>query len=329
MANIARYLGFCEEASFNESPAPEAVMHVDIASASIDVPGETQMIYGGGLARSPYLHRPGFYAPSGDIVYAFDIRSIGFLLKWALGGYSFEGGTPNVHTIYGSNQNILDSFCARIGKDVFEHVFSGCVINTLSLAVEGEYCQVTANIIAAKDSQAVLKSLSELLLPSEYPLAFHEVTAKIATVDQSAKIKGFTLEIGNNLSAESGRTIGSRYPRLIRAGERSITVAKTLMFDDTDELERYWGGETGPADTGSTEFALEITFDGGDGGSMVISLPRVIYTNVEQKPSGRDALEQPVSGRAFLPSELTGDEETDTDISIELENSEDNMSLGS
>lgn len=326
MAEVLRYLGVCEENEFAESPAPAAVIHVDIASASLDVPGDTEMIYGGGLSRGPYIHRPGFYSPSGDIVYAFDIRTIGFLLKWALGGYSFGAGSPlNTHTIYGSSKNILDSFCARLGKDVFEHVFSGCVINTLTLKVEGAYCELTAAIIAAKDAKATLKTLADLLLPDEYPLAFHEVTAKIATVDQSAKIKSLNIEIANNLSAEAGRTIGSRHPRLIRAGERTVTVSKTLMFDETDELERYWGGVAGPSILGGTEFEIEINFDAGDDGSLKIDLPRFIYTAVGQKPSGRDEQVQTTTGRAFLPKEIV--EETDTDIVATLENKEESMEL--
>ena len=328
MQNVLRYLGICEEISFAESPAPAAIIHMDIASASLDVPGDTEMIYGGGLSRGPHIHRPGFYAPSGDIVYAFDIRTIGFLLKWALGGYSFATGSPlNTHTIYGSSKNILDSFCARVGKDLFEHVFSGCVINTLTLKVEGAYCELTASIMAAKDAKATLKALADLLLPTEYPLAFHEVTAKIATVDQSAKIKSLNIEISNNLSIESGKTIGSRYPRLIRAGERTVTVSKTLMFDETDELERYWGGASEPSILGGTEFALEINFSAGVDGSLKIDLPRFIYTAMGQKPSGRDEQEQTTSGRAFLPEEIV--EETDTDIVATLQNKEDSMELGS
>lgn len=328
MSNVLRYLGICEESEYAEAPAPAATMHIDIASTTVDVPGDTQMIYGGGLARSPYIHRPGFYSPSGDIVYAFDIRTIGFFLKWALGGYDFLAGEPlNTHTIYGANKNILDSFCARLGKDVFEHVFSGCVINTLTLKIEGAYCELTASIIAAKDSRVDLKALSELLLPDEYPLAFHEVTAKIATVDQSAKIKGLTLVIANNMSAEAGRTVGSRYPRLIRAGERTVTVSKTLMFDDISELERYWGGTNEPSDLGASEFEVEINFDARSDGSLKILLPRFIYTSVEQKPSGRDEQVQATAGRAFLPAEII--EETDTDIVATLMNKQDSMELAS
>jgi hypothetical protein len=327
---ILRYAGFAEEKTYAESPPPDAVFHVDIASTSLDVPSDVQMIYGGGLARGPYLHRPGFYAPEGDIVYAFDIRTIGFLLKWVLGGYKFESGEPdplNTHTFWGSNKNILDSFCARLGKDVFEHIFSGCVLNSLAIKVEGEYCEATASVIASKDIKTELKSIGELLLPDEYPLAFYEVTAKIAGNDYSAKIKGFTLTINNGMSADTGKTIGSRYPRLIRAGEREVTLSKTLMFDDTSELERYWGAESGPSDTGTEEFTVEINFDAGDNGSLKITLPRFIYTSVEQKPSGRDALEQPTNGRGFLPKELTGVDETDTDITVELKNKEEDMSI--
>lgn len=327
MANILRYLGLCEESEFGENPAPDAVMHADITEGALDVPSDSQMIYGGGLSRGPNVHRPGFYVCSGSIAYAFDIRTIGFLLKWALGGYSFEAGTPNKHTIFGANTNILDSFCARLGKDVFEHVFSGCVINTLTINIDGEFCMATADIRAAKDAKANLKNLNELLLPDEYPLAWYEVTKKIADGDVSAKVKNLTLEIANNVGDDSGRVLGSRYPKLFRCGERTVTLTSNLVFDDTDELERFWGGSDGPSDTGTSEFKVELDFDAGDDGNMNIELPRFIYTNVGQQSSGRDELVQTANGRAFLPEEIAT--ETDTDITIELENDQEDMELAS
>ena len=327
-SKILRYLGLCEEKEFLENPVPDAVMHLDIASAGLDVPADAQMIYDGGLTRGPNLHRPNFYVCSGSIAYAFDIRTIGYLLKWALGGYSFDEDSPlNKHSIWGGSSNELDSFCARLGKDVFEHVFSGCVINTLTINVEGEYCRATADIRAAKDKKADLRGLNELLLPGEAPLAFYEAACEIAEKDESAKVQSFTLEINNNIGEDSGRTIGTRYPRLFKAGERTVTVSSNLIFSDTAELERFWGGYGGPADTGTEEFKVKYIFDSGEHGNMEIVLPRFIYTSVGQQPSGRDALIQPVSGRAFLPQEISGAE--DTDIQVELNNKEEDMELAS
>ncbi len=424
---VLRYLGLAEEASYNVSPAPVAGFHVDIASASLDTPPDTQMIYGGGLRRGAVTHRPGYYHPEGNIVYAFDIRTIAFLLKWALGGYEYtapvpvavaevqtlflggaDGGTfvlgngtvwttaldwndsaatiqtaleviygagnvvvatdtdftitfatsvgdsnleahfsyltgatspaltldtpyaevkDNLHEIWGSESNILPSFCARLGKDLFEHVFSGCVINSLEITVEGEFCQATANIIGAKDAKAAIKEIGDLLLPDEYPLAFHEVTSSIAAGDVSSLVKSLTLSINNNLSADAGRSIGSRFPRRLPANERIITLSKTLWHEDTAQLERYWGGSTGPADAGSSEFAVLLNLDAGSDGSMEISLPRFVYTQVQQQPSGRDEITQSVAGRALLTDIALEDASTvNSEILATIENGEGDIS---
>ena len=323
---VLRYLGLAEEGSYNPDVAPQAAFHVDIASATLDVPGEAQMIYGGGLNRSAYLHRPGFYAPSGNIVYAMDIRTIAFLLKWALGGYKFTAGDPNLHEIWGSSDSFLPSFCARLGKDLFEHVFHGCGINSLQIQVEGEFVLATAEIIAAKDSRADIKDVTDLLLPDEYPLAFHEVTAKLGGTavgdDKSADIKSLTININNNLSAEDGRGIGSRHPYRLPAGERELTISKQLWYEDIEQLQTYRGGNDGPANAGTTETELHITIDSGEFGNLVMSLPRFVYTNVQQQPSGRDELVQSTEGRAFMTDQMLDDGTTEisTDAYVQVNN---------
>ncbi len=414
MAEILRYAGFAQETEYNPTGiAPEADYYVDIASATLDTPSDTQIVYGGGLGRTPFLHRPGFYAPAGNIVYAFDIRTIGFLLKWALGGYAFTGeheegeyliqdndtvaaevdigpgdrdgftiadgefkfvpkagdkikvsgfsaggnngtftvaeGTDatsiiveetlsaeaaendisirawhNLHEVYGANNVLLDTFTARLGKDVFEHVFQGCVLNTLTLAIEGEYCMATADIIAGKDSKAAIKPVPELVLPRQYPLVFHEATATIAGVDESCQIKSMTLAINNNASAENGRGIGQRFPCRIPVGSREVTLTKSLWYEDTKHLERYWGGASGPSATGSEEIAVDLKFDSGDFGELTLSLPRFINTQVQQQPSGRDELVQEVAGTAMQAQEVELEDESvvGTEILAVIENGE-------
>ncbi|MDI6840435.1 MAG: phage tail tube protein [bacterium] len=317
MPKILRYLGLAEETEFAQ--AENAEFHVDIASASLDAPGDTNLEFEGSMGRGARLHRPGFYSPSGNIVYAFDIKTIRWLLKWALGGYVFTGA-EDLHEIYASDGTNLPSFTARLGKDVFEHVFVGCKINSLEIQVEDSFCQATADIVAVKDSKATLKEQHELILPEDYPLAFHEVTAKLNNGDKSADIKGFTLTITNGFDASAGRSIGSRYPRKLLASNREVTLTANMFFEGTEELERYWGGETGPSDTGSTEYSLEFNFDAGNGKGMVILMPRVIHTNVDLQPSGRDELVQVISAKAYMDSLTLNDGTTEiaTDVYVSL-----------
>lgn len=332
MAGIRRYCGLAEEASFGESPAPAATVHLDIASSTLDPPADTNIIYDGGARRTARIYRPGFYAPAGNIVYGLDIRTIGLFLRWALGSYKFTnaGGTGglHLHEIYGTEDVLLPSFCSRVGKDLFEHVFSGCTMNSLEITVGDALCMATADILAKKDSKAALQT-GTLLFPEEYPLAFHEATAFLIgtpDVEISAKVKEFTLTINNNADAGQGRHIGNRHPGRIPVNDRETSLAMTLFFEDTDMLESLWGSETGPAATGSTEYGLKLKIDSGDYGSLLITMPKVINTSVNQAPSGRSEMTQPVNVRALM-TELTLDDAStvEGEILCSLENEETDM----
>lgn len=315
--SVLRYLGLAREDTFNPAVPPPATFFVDIASASLDAPADTQIIYEGGLTRGVRMHRPGFYAPTGNIVYAFDIRTIAFLLRCALGGYRFTVGTPlNTHEIWSSSGNVMPSFTARLGKDHFEHVFTGCVINSLEITVEGEYCMATADVIAARDLKAAIKDRADITLPEEYPLVFHEVAASIEGINRSADVKSLTLSIGNNLSVEAGRGLGSRHPYRIPAQNLDVTLSMDLWYENTTELERYWGGAAGPAAGGSSEFPIVLNFDSGAHGDMMIEFPRFAYTSVQQQPGGRGEITQSVEGRAFLATVplMAGGPQVNTEI---------------
>lgn len=302
MGNILRYAGFTSETSFGMRGLGDP-FHVDVASSTLDVPADTNMIYGGGLGKSARTYRPGYYAPAGNVVYAFDIATIAPVLRWTLGGYKYTAGTqpdPNKHAIWGTGDTVLPSFACDLGKDIFEHQFLGCVVSNLEIAVENEFCQATIGIMAQKDAKATLKAPSALKIPSEYPLAFHEVTAKIGDTDKSAMIKSLKLSVDNGVTADSGRTLGSRYPRRLLGYERTVTYTMNMLFEDLTELERFWGGKTGPVIGGSTEVPIEIMFDAGTDGDMSILLPKTVYTGVQQQPSGRDEIVQVVNGRAFI-----------------------------
>lgn len=323
--DVLRYAGFAEETSFGQDPAPSAAFHVDIASATLDAPTETELVYAGGLGRGARTHRPGFYSPAGNVVYAFDVRTIAWLLKWALGGYTFTAGTapnPNRHEIYASEATLLPSFVTRLGKDAFEHVVSGCVVNSLELAVEDQFAQATVDLMAARDAKAAVQPASGLLLPAEYPLAFHDLTVQLNGGDISAKVKSLTLSIANNAAADAGRTVGSRHPRRIRAGERQVTVSANLWYEGTAELERFWGGASGPAASGAQEFGLTFTLNGGQGGTIQIAAPRVIYTQVQQQPTGRDEIVQAVAMRAFTTPQTLADGTTQvrSELLVTVEN---------
>lgn len=311
MTTPARYFGFSPESTYAESPAPAAVHHIDITEAGIDVPDDPTLIYGGGLRRGPRIHRPGFYQPAGDLAWAIDIRTLPYLLYWVLGGYVFTdtAGATNTHEMYGTDSRQLPSFCSRVGKDLFEHVFSGCVADQLSLEVAGEFAEATLSVLAAKDAKAALVDVENLLLPAEYPLSFVELALELPSAsDISVIVNSMTVSVNNNHDAESSRALGSRFGRRgPDAGERETMLELEIRFEDTDQLEAFWGGASGPAETGTTEFGAKILIDAGADGSAELETGRAIFTSAQQQPSGRDVLTQSLSVRAFDDEILLAD----------------------
>ncbi len=311
-SKIFRYAGFGEEAVFGTAVA--AAIHTDITGASLDTPDDPNIYYGGGLGRARRVVRPGYYAPTGNIVQGIDVDSIAYLLRWALGGYSHASTT---HSIYGAMQDVLlPSFTARIGKDLFEHVFHGCIVNSLQLQADDSYAQVTADITAQRDSKTDLAELDALELSDEVLMAFHEITLESGLV--TANVRSMELNIENNVDAADGRGVGSRHPYRLPAGERIVTASFALWFESLDQKTRFWGDANGPVAAGSTEFALQLkmTPTGEAAKDITIDLPACIVSADSHQPSERSRMDESITVQAMVGEVY----DTETDIFAKVRN---------
>lgn len=210
-------------------------------------------------------------------------------------GEAIDSVTGNVTHVFSVKRSptIEHSFTARVGKDSFEHAFAGCVLSSLQVAVERDFAMMTLGILGAKDSKETLAA-SPIGWTDGAVFAPHEVTADVAGSDASAIVETLTLNLQSNANVEDGVTIGSRFPRRAYWGSFMADLSMTLAFADDAELQRYWGGATGPADT-LTEFAVDLHF----GANMDIALPRGIYMTAAQPVGGRDRVTQDVTFRAL------------------------------
>jgi len=259
-----RYIGIAEEPEFGTKDILTPAIYLDIASTSLDTPSNTNLFYTGGLGRGTSKVVHGAYMPEGDIQYAADLHSVGYFLKWALGEYivTDQEDDTKLHEFYRTEYANLPSFQAAVGKDLFEHIFIGCTINSLTLETSNEFLNLTANVICKKDMiKETIQDIDLDMLPQNIPIAFHQVRARIKGMEESAKIKSLTLTIENNLNGEDGMGIGSKYTNRHIAGESNInlriikynTISSKgekmvcIVPDGIEILDNSFGRSLGPA----------------------------------------------------------------------------------
>ena len=329
MGTRRRYAGFCEEGSFNPATPHDAKFHIEIASAGLDVPDNPNVEFEGGLTRGRSELRPGYYVPPGNIVFPINVRAIGYFLKWALGNYVFtDGGAgTNTHEIYGKEDTALPSFTTRLGKDAFEHIFTGTTINSLQLEIGGDWLLCTVDCVAAKDYKGDLKEIADLSLFNEKKLTFVSAGVTFGGVDYNCKIQNMTINIENNIDTAKGKGIGTRYPCRFPIGARNVNLSGVLHFEDETEYEKYWGQATGISDDGPSDEAIIITIDSGDEGSLELNFPKVQYTVVGAPSSGRAPIDHAFSGYAIVDTATLADEVTEvtTELLATVENNNDDM----
>lgn len=306
-----------------------------------DIEDALVVIYGAGKVTVTDVAVP---PPDFDIVFDATVRESGLVaelenLQGATGEELVQtqefDGAHALHEMWMSANNVLPSFTARVGKDLFEHVFLGTVVNSLQLQVAGELLMGTLDCLAQKDDQATLTAVANLLLDDEYPLAFHEVTAYLAAVgvtptdEISADVKEVTMNFGNNLGADRGRSIGSRFAARLVAEQFECNLSLSLFFTDTSWLEDYWGTASGPSGGPDSvvEKACLFEFDGGVYGKCKILFPRLRMTGIQIQPSGRGEIVQPVEVQAFQATTTLDDGVTEvtTPVLVSLENDEGDM----
>jgi hypothetical protein len=122
-----RYIGVAEEATYGTKIATDALFtYLDGESVSLDAPSDQAILFQGISRISPSHACPGAYIPEGDLVMPLDANVLGFFIKWALGNYTKIEQTSAGYDVYKHTfkpDHTLDSFTARIGRDVMEHVF--------------------------------------------------------------------------------------------------------------------------------------------------------------------------------------------------------------
>ena len=198
---------------------------------------------------------------------------------------------PFTHMFQPTDAKTLPSFTARIGKEVFEHVFSGAAVDRLSFNVERGFLTATASILAQKDSRAALHTGSKTF-PTDMYSARNGRTI-IAGTNVSSLSEGFSLDIANNLDGEGGVRMGSRFLQELLVQGVDVSGTLTLAFADSNEYARFWGGASEPQESGADTFVLEQWFTSGSNGAKFI-IGAAYWTQVATPVNGRGRITQDV-----------------------------------
>jgi len=309
---ITRYLKIGKEDSYGVEAIvfPETI---DPETVSIDPAGDDKLIYEGmsGLDRHAGL---GIYSTGGDITFPLDDLVSGWFFKWALGGYEVTGTLPSfTHIFSPSTTPLMQSFSAKIGKDIMEHVFLGNVVESISLEVESEWALMTVTTLGAKDKKNVLATDVDYTEGKFFTAPMASLT-KDAT-DKSANINTLSLSIETGADIESSQGFGSRFPTKAFRGSMVVEMEMELGFDSDEELIAFWGGSDGPSTSVIEEMVYTLSF----GDNIDFIFPRMVYTASGQPAEGRDGLTQSVTARALyddvnktgpIQVSMTNDKET-------------------
>lgn len=301
-----RYLAIVEETNYGEEPASPAWKYFDISSTDLSGPDDQGNVYETVGALAPRIQAPGKYVLGGSTAIPIDDVNFGLILKGLFGAVtSTQIGTTAFYTHTFTPATDLPSFTFEVGKDNFAHKFYGVMINELSLEYEDGFLVAGLSLLGAKDGKGTLQSITAADFPA---FVYTDLLSTVTKggVDISAKIEGMSLSINRNLNMEDGIPVNSRFPT--RKGYPQglqVTGELTISFEDSTELEYYWGSATGPA-TSLTEHDFVFDFiHTANERELSFSLPRVLVQSHSAPVEARNRIQQTISIQA-LTDDVTG-----------------------
>ena len=165
--------------------------------------------------------------------------------------------------------NPMPPLTLEIFRDVTSaQQYDGVQVNQLQLsAAPNQDLRVTASIIGKGERNIASTTAS---FPGSPTNAFTFDTCSVSLGGTAtALVEGFTLTIDNQLEGIPALNNSAEIARFRRTGSQIIRAAGSFAFENITDYERF---------KNETEIALLMNFTRADSFSMLIDLPRFIYT---------------------------------------------------
>jgi hypothetical protein len=296
---FTRYLGLARETTFGVE-ATTGFVYVDAESAELEAAGDSIIVFEG-MSGLDYSMTGGRYSIEGSFGLPVDDNAIGHIFRGVLGGYTKTGTAPSITHEFFADRTKVDTYTVQVGKDIVEQVYLGTGFVGTTLELEDGLLVASVDVVGQKDKKGVASPSKNLSAMTQGAIfSAKDVNITLGATDESGKIQSMSLTIENGMEPFFG--FGSRFPSKHMKGGFLVEGEFTLAFESTAQLEKFWGGSTGPVVGTPSAFGVTVNV----GPNMDIILPRAIYTQASQPVAGRDRLEQTVTVRGLVDA-ATGD----------------------
>ncbi len=200
---------------------------------------------------------------------------------------------------FGGDITDLDSMTVRVGKDFDTHAFYGCAVSQITLSIAyNTMADLTASIIAQKDASEDVFNPPGSAFDSVPFAGLHVSSARLidtaspGTDDKDIinYIRSASFTFNNNVQAEDGMRMGSRFPVKLEAQGLELTASLTLEFKTRDQYKDFWGADS-PGTSNPKPRNIEIKLSQGTDLFEVYTFNSYLTTPVFEV-SGRDMLVQ-------------------------------------
>lgn len=294
---FAGHIGIAKEATWGSGVAATDYMEALSEDLSREIERFSHKAIIGSLAEPD--DTPGQRRTAGSIRMAAHPVSIGWLLKGALNTKSVTSIVAGLYrndffTTAGGTDFSADvpiqPFSVEVFRDVTSSVrYTGCVINTLDIEIANGAAVMCNAAFIGRGHEVITKTTPTFPGSPSKPFAFDTVSLSIGGA-ATALIETMTVQINNNLQGLGALNLSTDIAKVRRTDHQMINVNGTLDFSDMTEYLKF---------INQTEQALKVSMTKADSFSMIIDIPRLVYTAFPLGIPGKERITVNFTGKGF------------------------------
>ncbi|NJM10620.1 MAG: hypothetical protein HC889_00705 [Synechococcaceae cyanobacterium SM1_2_3] len=248
----------------------------------------------------------GLVRVEGDTVFAAFPDSMGFALNAALGSLATTSisATLKSHVFQCLGSDVssltpLPPYTVEIFRDVTSaQQYAGCVANQMTLAAQvNQDLRATLGWIGKQATNKARIAAASVIFPTSPSQPFTFDTSSVQWAGAASDlIESFSLEVQNNLESVAALNNSNKVARIQRTNPVSVMLSGQMSFNDITEYEAF---------RNQTEFAFAASFKKANSHSLILSLPRCVYTAYPLGQQGRNRLTVAFEAKARVPTGST------------------------